>query len=78
MRRLATLRRQRLLTQKELAQQVGVSLQALQNWEYEHAWPRVRYIRRLCEVLGVTLDELLTPEEKARVLGDGDEDDHAA
>jgi transcriptional regulator with XRE-family HTH domain len=68
MERLAHLRRQRLLTQRELAEQVGVTLQAVQNWEAGKRWPRLPHLRRLCAVLNVSLDELLTPAERERLI----------
>ena len=79
MERLAALRRRNLLTQADLAQQLGVSTQAVRNWESGRAWPRMRYLRQLCEVLGVSIGELLTPEEQERLeSGDGDDEEEAA
>ena len=68
MERLADLRRRRLLTQRELANQLGLTVQAIQKWEAGAAQPRMASLRRLCEVLGVTLEELLTPDEQRRVF----------
>jgi transcriptional regulator with XRE-family HTH domain len=59
MERLKDLRRRRLLTQKELAAEVGVSYQTVQSWESGKAQPRLRHIRRLAEVLQVPADKLL-------------------
>jgi transcriptional regulator with XRE-family HTH domain len=69
---LTRLRRERRLTQTQLAQRVGVSRQAVQNWEAGRAWPRARCLRALCDVLGVRPDELLSAAERARVFGEDD------
>ena len=61
------LRRRRLLTQAELAAQVGVTTKTVQTWESGQAQPRLRHVRRLAEVLGVPAQELLEAfEGKAR------------
>jgi transcriptional regulator with XRE-family HTH domain len=63
MRQLRTWRLRRFLTQKQLAEKVGVPYQTIQRWEQKHSWPRPNYLGRLCRALDVTLDELLTAEE---------------
>jgi repressor LexA len=58
--RLRELRRRKLLTQQELARLVGVKkYQTVQRWETGQAYPRPAQLRKLCEVLEVTPDELL-------------------
>jgi transcriptional regulator with XRE-family HTH domain len=59
---LRTLRRRRFLTQKELAEKVGVSYQTIQAWEGGKSHPRLRHIPRLAEALGVEPATLL-PED---------------
>jgi transcriptional regulator with XRE-family HTH domain len=48
-----------MLTQEELGQQVGVSKQAVNNWENDRRLPRANDIVALCRVLGCTSDYLL-------------------
>jgi transcriptional regulator with XRE-family HTH domain len=69
---LTRLRRERQLTQTQLAQRVGVSRQTVQNWEAGKAWPRPRCLRALCDVLGMRPDELLSAAERAKVFGTED------
>ena len=73
MERLARLRRRRLLTQGALANAVGVTPQTIRNWEAGKSWPRATALQRLCEALNVTVEELLTPAEQARVFGEDSE-----
>lgn len=56
--RIRDLRRAQDLTQKDLAMKLGVSLQAISNWE-TGATPRTRYLCRLAEILRTTPDDLL-------------------
>ena len=60
MNRLRELRRRKLLTQQELAAAVGVKkYQTVQRWESGAAYPRPAQLRKLCQVLEATPDELL-------------------
>jgi transcriptional regulator with XRE-family HTH domain len=61
--RLKELRRRTLLTQKELAAAIGVEYQTVQRWENGTRSPRPAQLRKLCEVFGVTPDELLAALE---------------
>jgi transcriptional regulator with XRE-family HTH domain len=56
---LKTLRRRKFLTQKELADRVGVAYQTIQTWEAGTAQPRLRHIPKLAEALGVEAEQLL-------------------
>ncbi len=58
MRNLAHLRRLRFMTQRELAEAVGVRWQTVSEWERGEALPRARHLRKLCEVLQVQPQEL--------------------
>jgi transcriptional regulator with XRE-family HTH domain len=65
MQRLKAWRTRRFLTQKRLAEKVGVPYQTIQRWESGQSFPRPAHLQRLCGALEVTPDELLTPEELA-------------
>ena len=64
MNRLRELRRRKLLTQRDLADAVGVRYQTVQTWEAGTNTPRPSAMRKLCEVLGVTPEELLAALEE--------------
>ncbi len=66
---LRELRRRKLLTQKELAERVGVKYQTLQTWESGQNRPRPAAMRKLCEVLGATPDELLAALDSQENMG---------
>ncbi|MDB5068265.1 MAG: Helix-turn-helix domain [Chloroflexi bacterium] len=58
MSRLSELRRERGLTQEEVARRVRVSTRAVAAWESGASTPRQRNARALAKALGVTLDAL--------------------
>jgi transcriptional regulator with XRE-family HTH domain len=47
------------LTQLEAAEQIGVSEQALRNWERGKTFPTVPFIRKLEEVYGVSYADII-------------------
>ena len=57
--RLVALRRERGLSQEELASQLGVSRQAISKWERGEASPDVDNLIGLARFYGVSVDELL-------------------
>ena len=62
------LRKARGLTQEELAQQLGVSRQALSKWESDAVLPDTANVVKLCDLFGVATDYLLRdgPQETAQ------------
>ena len=59
---LARLRKEKGLTQKELAQQLYVSDKAVSKWERGLSLPDISLLTPLAEILGVTVTELLRGE----------------
>lgn len=47
------------LTQQELGELVGVSFKSVSKWECGNSIPNISILRKLCEVLDVSIDELL-------------------
>lgn len=58
--KIATLRRSAGLTQEKLGALLGVSPQAVSKWENAECLPDLTLIPRLCQILRVTADELLS------------------
>ena len=56
---ISALRKERGLTQLELAQQMGVTDKAVSKWERNLSFPDVASLPKLAEVLGTSVDELL-------------------
>ena len=61
-KRIAYHRRQKELTQEELAQKLGLSAQAVSKWENDQTCPDIQLLPILCEILGISTDELLGRE----------------
>jgi DNA-binding XRE family transcriptional regulator len=58
--RIAALRKEKGMTQLELARRMNVTDKAVSKWERDKAAPDVYSLPRLAELLGVTPDTLLT------------------
>ncbi len=63
------LRRRNFLTQKALADAVGVHPVQVSSWERGEFRPNMENFRKLCEVLGVTPDDIEFPEPKKDLVG---------
>lgn len=61
--RISRFRKAKGMTQEELAGKMGVSSQAVSKWENDASCPDVGLIPKLCQILGITADELLTGKE---------------
>lgn len=69
-KRIAALRRDKGLKQDDLAQQLGVTPQAVSKWENDQTCPDITLLPQLARILGVSVDELLSgkaPEEEPPV-----------
>ena len=69
---IAQKRREKNLTQAELAEQLGVSNKTVSKWETGRSMPDYSLIQPLCGALAVTVSELLDGEDRApdRTAGD--------
>lgn len=61
---IAALRKERGMTQAELADQMNVTDKAVSKWERDLSCPDVGSLPRLAEILGISLDELMRVETK--------------
>ena len=57
--RIAALRKDKGMTQLELARQMNVTDKAVSKWERDKAAPDIHSIPKLAELLGITANELL-------------------
>ena len=56
---IASIRKERGMTQLELAEKMGVTDKAVSKWERDLSCPDVSSIPQLAEILGVSVDELM-------------------
>ena len=63
-KRIALLRKEKGLTQEELATHMGVSPQAVSKWENDQTCPDISALPKLSKLLGVTVDELLEGKQE--------------
>lgn len=74
--RLLELRKSKHLSQEELAFKLDVTRQTISKWETDQSTPDFDKIMPLCELYGITSDELLTglkKEEEVKVNNNTDE-----
>ena len=71
--RIAKYRKRKGLTQEALANQMGVSSQAVSKWETDASCPDITALPQLCKILGITTDELLTGNNSDVKLVSGSE-----
>ena len=62
-KRIAHFRKEKGLTQEELAQHMGISPQAVSKWENDQTCPDISALPKLSRLFGVTVDELLEGRE---------------
>ncbi len=71
---LAKLRKEKGLTGEKLAEQLGVSPQAVSKWENGKCLPESTLLPQIAELLGVSVDILLAPpEEGAPIEGEAEQ-----
>ncbi len=75
--KIAKLRREKSMTQEELAEKLGVSAQAVSKWENNICCPDIALIPKIAQLFGVSTDMLLGSEQlrdtpkKATLENDG-------
>lgn len=56
---ISTLRREKGMTQKELADMLNITDKAVSKWERDIACPDTQTIPKLAEILGISVEELM-------------------
>ena len=84
-KRIMQLRKSKGLTQDQLAEQLGVTAQAVSKWENNQSCPDITLLPKLAEIFGVSTDALLgreetpeaeTPVHTAEVVEEGKPENH--
>ena len=65
--KISALRKAKGIKQEELAERLGVSPQAVSKWENDISCPDIMLLPKLADIFQVTVDELLSREEKKQV-----------
>ena len=60
---IAKLRKEKNMTQEELAEKMGVSINAVSKWERGLSFPDVSLYKKLCKELGINIEELINGEK---------------
>ena len=61
---IASLRKNKGMTQNELAEKMNVTDKAVSKWERNLSCPDVNTISKLADILGVSVEELLNSKNK--------------
>ena len=69
-RKISILRKERDMTQNELADKAGVSYQAVSSWERGLTMPDISKLPGISQVLGVSIDELLDNDKEVELIKD--------
>ncbi|MBP3256059.1 MAG: helix-turn-helix transcriptional regulator [Clostridia bacterium] len=59
---IANCRKEKKLTQEQLAEKLGVSSKSVSRWENGKTMPDYSLLKDLCEILGININELLSGE----------------
>lgn len=62
--RISQFRKEKGYTQEEMAEKLGVTPQAVSKWENDISYPDILLLPKIAEMLGITVDELLSGERK--------------
>jgi len=63
---IAELRKEKNLTQQQLAEKLGITDRAISKWENGRGMPDLSLMKPLCNELGITINELLSGEKLAK------------
>ena len=66
-KKLSELRKERGITQEKMAEVCSVSPQAVSKWENDLSCPDITLLPQIAELLGVTVDELLSDKPRSTV-----------
>lgn len=69
-KKISSLRKEKGLTQMELADRLCISYQAVSNWERGSTMPDISKLPELAEIFGVSIEDILGDERKAKLVKD--------
>ncbi len=69
---IASIRKERGMTQLDLAEKMGVTDKAVSKWERDLSCPDINSIPQLAEILGVSVDELMQVKDITKEISSQD------
>lgn len=67
---LAQLRKRENISQKEMAGKLGINPSTLCKWEQGHSYPEISYLTQITDILHVSYEDILHPEETLQRLSE--------
>lgn len=67
-KKIKTARTEKNMTQMDLADAMGISYQAVSNWERGNSMPDIAKLPELCDILGINLDELMGTNNNTQTI----------
>ena len=66
---ISALRKERGMTQKDLAEKLGITDKAVSKWERDVACPDISLLPKLAQILGISVDELMRADNDPKPRG---------
>lgn len=67
-KKIAALRKEKGMTQDDIAEKLNVSPQAVSKWENDISYPDIMLLPKIAQLLDTTVDELLSSEPKKETM----------
>lgn len=67
---ICSLRKEKAMTQNDLAQKMNVTDKAVSKWERNLSYPDINSIPKLAQVLDISVEELLNAQKKETIQSD--------
>lgn len=65
---ITELRKEKGMTQAQLAEQMGVTDKAVSKWERDLSCPDISSVPKLAEILGITVNQLIQSEKSSSLI----------
>lgn len=69
--RISQSRKEKGITQEEMAERLGVTPQAVSKWENDISYPDILLLPKIAEILDVSVDVLLSGEAIQNIITNG-------
>lgn len=67
-KKISELRKEKSITQEELAEMLGISPQAVSKWENDLSCPDIMLLPEIAKIFGTTVDELFSTEAEHKAM----------